>query len=106
MVVVEIKFIPYNEVETVRVLAHSIEEAEKYFRIIEENECNIKNVTILHSYIVAEPTSYSIRAKEENGFPSCLDWKDKKRSSDGVVMLWTDLPESIKKKIKKTETAA
>lgn len=102
MQVFEFKYAPYgNEIETSCVLAHSMDEAERYLRILVENESQIRNLVILHSYPIATPTSYSIRSKDDNGVPSCLIWKDKDSNKDGAVLLWTDLPESIKKKSKR-----
>lgn len=102
MQVFEFKYAPYgNEIETSRVLAHSMDEAERYLRILIENESRIRNLVILHSYPIATPTNFSVRGKDDAGRPISLNWKDKASGGGGVVLLWTDLPVQIKKKLQK-----
>lgn len=107
MTLVAIRHIPYgSEIETANILAHSSDEAERYLRILVENQHGNKSLTVLHSYAVDEPTGYAILSKDDSGQPTALKWKNKTKGSSGVVRLWTDLPESIKKKIQKSAKAA
>ncbi|MCL4432158.1 MAG: hypothetical protein M1300_07550 [Epsilonproteobacteria bacterium] len=102
MLIIAIKHVPYgNQIECTNILAHSIDEAERYLRLLMERQYQNKDLSILHSYQVGEPSTFSISSKDENGNPTTLTWNNKEKTNGGFVKYWTELPLSIKKKLPK-----
>lgn len=105
MLVIELKHVPYgNQIESTAMLANSIDEAERYLRVLIENQYQNKDLNILHFYVVGEPGAYSISSTDENGYPSGLKWRSKDKNGGGFVKYWTELPSQIKKKLQKASS--
>ena len=87
-----------NRLDSERILANSIEEAEDYLRTIKRNGIyKIEDLNIEHSYIIGEPTNFSVFSRNSKGEVAVLNWENKETKSGGRVALWTELPSRIKK---------
>jgi hypothetical protein len=105
MIVVAFKYGLHNGIETKDILANSIEEAEDYLRTVMRNGIyKIQELNILHFYTFNTPSNFTVKRRDEHGFPTAIAWKDKEAKSSGIVKEWTELPKGIQKfKISKKE---
>lgn len=95
-----------NQLDSTRILANSIAEAEEYLRTLKRNGIyKIENLNIQHSYVLGEATNFKVFSRDEKGMPLVLDWKNKQNNSSGRVDLWTELPKSIRESLEKIKNA-
>ena len=98
MIVAAFKYGLHNGVETKNILANSIEEAEDYLRTVMRNATyKIQDLNILHFYTVSTPSNFSVKSRDDQGFPTAITWKDKDCKTSGIVREWTQLPSSIQR---------
>jgi len=98
MIVATFRFYERNNTpETETILANTIEEAEDYLRVLKRNGIyKIDNLNIEHSFVVGNATNFKVFSRDENGYPTVLDWRDKDSDDSGRVRYWTELPARIK----------
>lgn len=98
MIVVAFKYGLHNGVESKNILANSIEEAEDYLRTTMRNgSYKIQDLNILHFYTVSTPSNFTVKSRDEHGFPTTITWKDKDCGTSGIVKEWTELPSGIQR---------
>jgi len=91
-----------NQLNSTRILANSIEEAEDYLRTLKRNGVyKIENLNIQHSFIVGNATIFKVFSYDEKGMPLVLDWKNEHNNCSGRVNLWVELPQSIKESLER-----
>ena len=91
-------YVTQTELVTEKILANNKEEAESMLNAMFKLSI-FKNqyLDIEHSFIEGTPTNYKVKKRDDKGFPTLIEWRDKFSKSMGVIEFWVELPPRINK---------